>query len=289
MVQRSSEGRTEMFGRVIQGLMRPLVRALIAQGITAPALYRLIKRLYVEVAENDFRIDDERQTDSRISVLTGVHRRDVKAFREGGAATDPGVGEKVTTIASVLGKWIAGAETTDSTNAPLPLPRASDTGPSFEALVRSVSRDIRPRTVLDELLNQELVVIADDGLIRLDTDAFFGPADPDQKVHFFAENVGDHIAAAVDNLLAEEPRFMERAVFYNRLSPGSVDEIEAAARGFGTDALNALNTLANTRQAEDVVAADGTERFRFGVFFYREDEASAGATRRDKDDQDDTD
>ena len=60
------------------------MRALIAQGVTAPALYRLLKRLYVEVAEREFRLDGERPTDSRISLLTGVHRRDVKAFRRAG-------------------------------------------------------------------------------------------------------------------------------------------------------------------------------------------------------------
>lgn len=272
MVDRSSDNRASVFGRVIEGLLRPLIRALIAQGVTAPALYQIIKKLYVEVAEQDFQIDTARQTDSRISVLTGVHRRDVKAFREGPRDAEKQVREKVTTIASVLGKWLA-----DPTYAPdrtaAPLPRTAKTGPSFEALVASVSRDIRPRTVLDELVNQGLVAVDAEDRVVLDAEAFFGPADTDQKIHFFAENVGDHIAAAVDNLLAEEPPFLERAVFYNRLTPASVRELEEAARAYGMDALTALNTRANALQAADLEKPDGTERFRFGIFFYRESEA----------------
>ncbi|MEM7239348.1 MAG: DUF6502 family protein [Pseudomonadota bacterium] len=282
--------RSTVFGKVIEGLMRPLVRALITQGITAPALYRIIKRLYVDVAENDFRIDETRQTDSRISVLTGVHRRDVKTYREGAGTPDTEIQEKVTTIASVLGKWLAGPETTDSQGRAMPLPRTATNGASFEDLVRSVSRDIRPRTVLDELVNQKLVLISsDDGSVHLNTDAFFGPADTEQKIHFFAENVGDHIAAAVDNLLAERPRFMERAVFYNRLTPASVDEIETAARSLGTEALSSLNSLANIKQSTDLDLPDSTVRFRFGVFFYREDEATLPtAGMPDKEDTDET-
>lgn len=271
------------FGRVIQGLMRPLVRAMIAQGITAPALYRIIKRIYVDVAESDFRIDGERQTDSRISMLTGVHRRDVRTFREEGSATGDGLGEKVTTIASVLGRWLADPATRDQDGRPRPVPRSAADGPSFDALVRAASTDIRPRTVLDELLRQGLVEI-EDGLVHLRADAFLGPADPDQKVHFFAENVGDHIAAAVDNLLADEAPFMERAVFYNRLTAASVDEIETEARRLGGDALVALNAMAHDRQAADLAAEDGTHRFRFGIFFYREDEASAEGETGTRDD-----
>ncbi|MEM8915034.1 MAG: DUF6502 family protein [Pseudomonadota bacterium] len=282
----SPDRRAEAFMSSIAGLLRPLVRALIAQGVTAPALYRLIKRTYVEVAEQEYRLDDARPTDSRISMLTGVHRRDVKDLRAGAGSTEAETRKKVTAIASVLGRWLANAETVDADGQPLPLPRSAKTGISFDALVEGVSRDIRPRTVLDELERQGLVSIdADNDMVHLRTDVFIGPADLRQKVFFFAENVGDHIAAAVDNLLSEEPPFMERAVFYNRLSPASINEIEAQAREKGGSLLVEINRLANERQATDVAASDGTQRFRFGLFFYRE-EANANSIANLADDAD---
>lgn len=263
---------TTVFARALKGLLRPLVRALIAKGVTAPALYQTIKQLYVEVAETDFALDDKRQTDSRISMLTGVHRRDVKSFRDPDTKAQAETRERVTTIASVLGRWLALAKD----GAPPPLPRDGDAG-SFEALVQSVSRDIRPRTVLDEMLAQGLVAYDEDAdRLTLNADAFLGPADTEQRVYFFAENVGDHLAAAVDNLLAEEPRFMERAVFYNRLTPGAVDALEATARRLSGEALTTLNREALERQTADLDDPEGTERFRYGVFFYRENEKKGG-------------
>lgn len=261
------------FVRVLESLLRPLVRAMISQGVTAPALYRLLKRLFVEVAEQDFALDGGRQTDSRISLLTGVHRRDVRAFRGADITARTAARERASTLASVLGRWLADPATRDDSGAPRSLPRGATSGPSFEELVRSVSTDIRPRTVLDELERQGLVRTTESE-VHLKADAFVGPGDLDQKAHFFQDNVGDHIAAAVDNLLAEEPRFMERAVFYNRLSAASVDALEAEAQQLATAALLQLNTLGHDRQLRDVASGEGTQRFRFGVFFYREDEGS---------------
>ena len=250
------------------------MRALIAQGVTAPVFYRLVKQAYVDVAAQDLTDSETGVTDSRISVVTGVHRRDVKAMRDQDQTEDAALRAKVSTLSSVLGNWLAAPGFTEKEGQPKTLPRFGPDGATFETLVQSVSRDIRPRTILDELVRQKLVELHDDDTVSLLTDGFLGPADVDGRIHFFSRNVGDHLAAAVENLLADEPPFIERAVFYNRLKPSSVDEIEAQARELGNELLLRLNKDANVRQAEDKDTEDGTERFRFGVFFYRENEGS---------------
>ena len=279
MIQPNPDGQS-LFIRVLRSLLRPLVRALIAQGVTAPMFYRMLKRLFVEVAERDFALPGERATDSRITLLTGVHRRDVREFRDPDRSAEVEASEKVTTIATVIGRWLADPAISGKNGQPAPLARTADDGPSFEALVASVSKDIRPRTVLDELERQGLAEQRD-GLVFLHADAFLGPADPDQRMHFFAENVGDHITAAVENLLSQDPPFMERAVFYNRLSTASVDRIETEARRLGGEALLTLNEMAHDCQAGDLDNPDGTHRFRFGVFFYRVNEEAEVSDQRD--------
>lgn len=277
--------------RVLRGLIRPLVRTLIARGITAPAFYRLLKQVYVEVAAEDFRLDDTPPTDSRITLLTGVHRQDVKAIREGAAEPWEAARGKAAAFATVLGQWLARPGFVDDEGRPLPLPRSGE-GASFEALVRSVSTDIRPRTVLDELLRQGLVTESADGTVALTGEAVLGPGgggDDATKVAFFATNVGDHLAAAAENLLSESPPFLERAVFYNRLSGASVDRIEARARGLSQSVLEELNresaALQQADRESDAGAEAATERYRFGVYFYREPSqkpVSAAATQTDK-------
>ncbi len=269
----SSSTRAEAFLKVLKGLLRPLVRALISQGVTAPVFYRLVKQTYVDVAGEVLDDGKGAATDSRISVITGVHRRDVKTMRTEDQTEDAALRARVSTLSSVLGRWLGQPDFTNKDGSPKAIPRFGSEGPTFETLVQSVSRDVRPRTVLDEMIRQKLAVLNADETVTLMTGAIFGPADLDQRVHFFSSNVGDHLAAAVENLVSEEkPPFMERAVFYNRLGPGSVDTIEAAARDEGNALLLKLNKEANALQTQDKANVDATHRFRFGMFFYREDE-----------------
>ena len=65
----------------IHHLLRPLVRLLLQHGIAYQAFCELIKSVYVKVAEQEFKLDAKVQTDSRISLLTGIHRREINRLR----------------------------------------------------------------------------------------------------------------------------------------------------------------------------------------------------------------
>jgi hypothetical protein len=271
-------------------VFRPIARLLIARGVTLPAVVAALKEVLVEVAARDFRLDGKAASDSRVSLLTGVHRKDVRAIRAGApplsAPRPGGLG------ATVIGRWLAGRDTTDADGHPRPLPRQAAAGtPSFEALAAGASTDLRPRTVLDELLRLGLVAHDEaTDTVRLLAEGYVPAGGGAEALGFFERNLHDHLAAAVANLLAgpDERRFLERAVYYNALPPEDVDRLEAEARTLALAALRHLNSLALERQqaaaaaaaaASASAAAGGAqrarERFRFGVFFYREPMAEA--------------
>jgi hypothetical protein len=262
--------KSSLFEQAVRAILRPLVRALIAQGVTAPAFYRIIKQTYVEVAAD---AAGSATTDSQVSVMTGVHRRDVKTLRAANVGEDASVARKSSTLATVVGRWITQPDLSTPNGDPRPLPRSAVTPPSFDHLVQSVSRDIRSRAVLDELERQSIITLDADGLIHLNPAALVGPADLDQKLHFFSENLGDHMNAAVENLLADGPSpFLERAVFYNHLSKTSVAAIEQDVLSIGIKALQDINSRAAHLQDADKNDPDATQRFRFGVFLYSDDD-----------------
>ncbi len=281
IMTQSTENDGSALEAAVRRLLRPLVKALIAKGITAPALYSMLKQVYVETAREEFRLSEKPLTDSRVSVLTGVHRKDVRALREQSEPSVVALDRRVTVMTTVVGRWLADPLTTDEAGKPLELPRQAVSGPSFDSLVESVSRDIRPRTVLDELLRLGVVDLNEpDQTISLRSDALLTREAGDERFHFFSRNISDHLAAAAENILTEgdQAPFLERAVFYNNLKAGSVDEIEARARALAGEALSDLNRLGYARQNEDAeeegAVDDASHRFRFGVYFYREDEAA---------------
>lgn len=277
---------SDQFMHALRGLLRPLVRTFIARGISAPAFYRLLKSVYVEVAKEDFQIDGK-ITDSRISLLTGVHRRDVKDILSNPDTVWEAARSKTALVATVLGQWIARPEYQTDAGAPVALPKGGANGISFESLVRLVNTDIRPRTVLDELLRQDLVVEGADGLLRLADPAVLGPGSEDHKLVFFAANLGDHIAAASENLLADDPPFYERAVFHNGLPPEAIDEIEKQARDQAQNMLETLNKKSTRLRNETGVQDKPTQRFRLGVYFYREtSQADVGKSGNESGDDD---
>ncbi|MEO1293796.1 MAG: DUF6502 family protein [Pseudomonadota bacterium] len=274
-------------------LLRPLATAMIQQGIPAPAAYRLLKEAFVEAAEQDFTLDGTRATDSRVSLLTGVHRKDVKDIRTRSEPEPAALGG--TLLATVIGRWLGDRANTDAEGTALPLPRSAETGPSFDALVAGVNKDVRPRTVLDELVFQNLVRIDEDtDTVHLLADAFIGRRDRAHLFHFFERNLADHAAAAAANLLRSDDGapFLERAVFYNNLNPTSVDMLEEMARNASDAVLQELNRAALTHQTNDTDASQtetahsgdtARERFRFGVYFYRERLDDADMGQKDQD------
>ena len=80
------------------------------------------------------------------------------------------------------------------------------------------------------------------------------------------------MAAAADNLLGDRPKTLERAVFYNNLTDGSVADLQKQAEDEAHSVLVSLNDSAHKKQSEDDGQTGATHRFRFGVYFYREDE-----------------
>lgn len=252
-------------------VLRPLVRLFIRCGITFPALCTLLRELYVNVAEYDFALPGKDQTDSRVSLLTGIHRKEVARLRGAGAPVSV-VPVSVSRTSRIMARWLSSPDFTDADGRPLPLARIGDKGASFEALVASVTRDVRPRAVLDEWRDRNLVTIDADDRVVLTEAAFVPSGGSDQQLYYFGRNLHDHVAAAVENVLEPSPRFMERAVHYDNLSEDLAKALEVRSRDLAMDALKAANRDANAACEKD---AGGGWRWNFGVYVYREESAAA--------------
>ncbi len=252
--------------RALRTLLRPLVRLLVDRQVPYPFLANLLKGIYVEVAERDFGLAGKRLTDSRISLLTGVYRRDVKRLRaelREGTAIPPAV----SLGAEVVAQWNGRPEFMDAEGRPNPLPVYSDDEPSFETLVASVSTDIRARSVLDEWLRLGVVHFDDSGRVVLDAGVFVPQKGLEEKLYYFGRNLRDHIAAAAHNVQGEAPPFVERSVYYSRLSAASVEEIGEFAAEQGMVALKAVNRLAMALQERDAQSGAEARRMTFGVYY----------------------
>jgi hypothetical protein len=279
---RPSTGASQALMKPLARLLRPLVRLLIRRGVTFPVLADLLRALYVEVSVQDVLKEAKARTDSRISLLTGVHRKEIRRLRASKAAPED-VPEVVTRGSQIIARWLATPAYLDDRGQPLPLPRARDpqrAGPSFEDLVESVTKDVRPRAVLDEWLAQDIVTLGPDDRVRLDTAALVPRAGGSEQLFYFARNLHDHLAAACANVMATgRAPYLDRSVHYDRLVPEIAAAMEASAREGAQGLLMDINRKALEMLEAEERAGGGADapgrqlrRVNLGVYLYVEDE-----------------
>ncbi len=268
----SSEARRDLLLEAVRVVLRPLARLHIREQVPFPVLSELLKSTFVEEAERGFRLPDKDLSDSRITLLTGVHRKDVKRLRaEAGA--EGKTEARVSLGAQLIADWNALPQFLDAGGRPVPLYRNSTRGrPSVRDLTETAGQDIRPQAIIDEWLRQGVIVIDDQNRVCLKHDAFVPEHDFEEKVQFFGRNLGTHAATSAHNIRNEGPPLLDQAVYYGGLSDDSATRLARRARELAMRALRTLNREAHELQRSDEGKANAAHRIHFGAYFHREPE-----------------
>jgi len=261
--------------KAIRHILKPIVKMLITHGVTFPILAEMLKHVFVETVDRDFRLaPDKRPSASRISLLTGVHRKDIKKFREqAGDHAHPQMANSLG--AQIIAKWRGSPEYTDGHGDPAVLARfkTTDNVASFENLVRSISTDIRPRAVLDDLVERQVLCLGPYDTVILKKSAFIPGEDMAELLVHYGRNIHDHLAAAGNNIEGGGPVFLERSVYHYGLTANAVKILEKRAEKEGMDVLLNLNREAQQLMETENTPAEETKRVTFGIYFYAEEDS----------------
>ena len=239
---------------VLDHILLPLARLCIARGVRFTDAAQRLRHAFLRAAMAEA---GPAATDSRISVMTGLQRRDIAALKAGEGAA-PALPPNP--LSRIVAAWQA-----DPALAGQPLPRRGE-GPSFEALAWQVRKDLHPRTLLDQLVAAGTVRVDDADRVHLVQTAYQPLPGSDDQLAYLADNVGDHLETAVDNVTGAARR-LERAVHYDGLDPAAVAELDAMWRASQQAAMTALNARASQLQA----SRPGRRRFRAGAYFHEGD------------------
>lgn len=200
-------------------LLAPVARLCLASGITFASVEDVLKRAFVKEADALQPEEPMHGKVSRISTATGINRREVTRLTKLKATVQPA---KPPLAAEVFARWSTDTSWRNLDGAPSVLHRQGE-APSFEALAQSITRDIHPRSMLEELLRLGLVCHDEDlDLVSLTRSEFVPLSDSRQMLSFLGDNVGDHLDAAVTNVLHDGDMHLEQAVFADELSTESI-------------------------------------------------------------------
>jgi hypothetical protein len=248
----------------LSSVFAPMAELCIARGIRIQAVQDLLRGAFVQAARETQPEPSSTRLTSRISATTGLTRREVARLER---KPDRTIETRSSPITALFTHWLSDPALRDADNKPLQLPRQGP-APSFESLAQSTTRDLHPRTLLDELCRLQLAAHDEaTDTVRLLREAFVPQGDWDRMLAFLGDNVGDHFRAAVANVLQDGKQQMEQAIFADELSEESVARArELMARQWRTLLSEVAPALENMITADRDSGRAQVYSLRIGLF-----------------------
>jgi len=255
-------------------ILRPLIRLLLRHGVPFGTFADLAKRVYIEVALDEFKLPGRKQTHSRVSVLTGLSRKEVLRVTRLERPDDTETAGRYHRAARVIGGWVRDGRFHDGAGDPATLPIEGE-GATFSGLVKEYSGDVPHRAILDELLRVGAVARTQDDKVCLRARAYIPVAGDEEKLEILGTDAGFLIDTIDHNLQAGPGKaYFQRKAMYDNLPDEAVEELR---RDLAMRAEKFLEQ-ADRRMAErdrDVnpgSGGKGRRRAGMGIFWFEDEE-----------------
>lgn len=193
-------------------MLRPIVRLLLKNGVMWKEFADLSKSVYVDVAGEEYGISGRPTNSSRVSILTGLTRREVKRQKDLLDADDTPVSTKTSNAMRLLSGWFQDAEFRDADGAPRRLAREGDES-SFAALHRRYGGDLPAGAMLKELVQAGAVEEQGGGYRAVSRYYMPDPLDPESVLRSgdVVKDLGDTVAWNLTRAADQPSRFEGRA------------------------------------------------------------------------------
>src|SRR5512139_240366 len=261
----------------VSALLRPLVRLLLRNGIPYRTFSDIAKRVYVDVAMEEFGIPGRKQSKSRVSIITGLSRKEVLRVKRLPSPDDLGAVERYNRAARVIGGWVRDPRFHGESGRPMELPVEGE-AVCFGELVRIYSGDAPSRAVLDELLRVGTVERTQEGRIRLLERSYIPKTGEIDKIGILGTDTADLIATIDHNIHQTGDLFYQRKVCYDNLPSEVLPGFRTLAVGRAQELLENLdrNLSEQDRDFHPEVAGTGRMRAGVGIYYFQEDCGEGG-------------
>ena len=199
--------------KALRALFRPIARVLLRAGVNWKELAEVCKATYVEIATEDFGLRGRPTNVSRVAILTGFTRREVRRLRKLLEHETPQSFERLNYASRVLSGWFTDSDFTTDNGEPMPLPVAGAAA-SFESLCDRYSGDVPATTMQKELRHVGAVVEDSEGRLIART-RYYMPVhmDPQQMLRSGSvlADIGTTVAYNLHRRPGDPSRFERRA------------------------------------------------------------------------------
>lgn len=257
--------------KLIQSYCKPLIYILLENGISAKQLIDVAKDCYVNVASSEFGLRGRAANISRISIMTGISRKEVKKYRERARPDSELAPSSASPIGRILAAWHNDPEFVDSQGIPKSLTYDGEKN-SFSSLSRKYIGDIPASALLRELERNQLVEEDDEGRIRPLEQTFIPKQMDHRSLERLGEVVGELGGTVLNNLRNQNGKRFERRVLSGNISSDEAHIFHNLVQKQGNKFLEFLESWLYEQGLSDVELKDsGSRRAGVGVYFFEED------------------
>lgn len=249
-------------------VLAPLARLAVSRGMQYAQFDELMRAAFVQAAREAHPDVPSHRAVSRVSAATGINRREVTRLIK---ADTPEAPPKRAPATEIFARWLTDPKLRHKGAPRKSLPRQG-AAPSFESLAQSVTKDVHPRSLLEELCRLGLAKIDEqsDNVVLL-RETYVPSGDDKRLFGFLGANVGDHLSAAVSNVLGTSPRHLEQALFADGLSSESLERLRPIVSEQWQSLVRAIVPVVRQFIEEDEAAArPQDQRLRIGMYSYTE-------------------
>jgi hypothetical protein len=267
-----ADKKNQVLYAAIARVLRPLIHILLRNGISYGTFADLAKWLFVDVAKQEFAIKARKQTISRVSVITGLNRKEVKRMAELPVPDDQASSERYNRAARVIAGWRRDKQYRNDEGQPADLPLSGE-GATFQTLVKKYSGDMPFRAVLDELIRVGAAVQSDDGRVHLSARAYLPAGDEAMKIHILGMDVA-HLVSSIRHNLQPDDRgpFYQRKVLYDNLPDEVLPVFRKLSAESAQQLLENLDSWLSERDRDTGPEVSGTGRnvAGLGIYYFEE-------------------
>lgn len=251
-------------------ILRPLIRILIRNDVSFGEFSEVVKTVYVETAARDFALQDRKPSGSRIAILTGLTRKEVKRLTDQMVSAAAPKVSNFSRITRVLEGWHTDAEYTGPYGMPIELMFDSEDGPSFGELVKRYSGDMPARAMLEELKRIRAVDEDENNHIFVLKRSFIQDKLTPETLEYIGSSLNRYAATLDFNLnphREESPRFERRVVTDTGISAEQMEEFKTVLKNKGQEFLETLDNWLSLRE-EETERLQTKNRINTGVGVY---------------------
>lgn len=271
-VSESGMNDNAIFFAALRKLLRPLVRILLQNGIPYGAFLDILKPIYIDVAGQEIVASGKKNTNSLISTITGISRKEVQRVKDEGEKDDLWAFERYNRAARVVTGWVRDQRFLDRDEQPAVLSYNSQS-PSFVELVAAFSGDIPPKTIMEELLEANVIKKLDNGQIQLTQRVYIPSAMEAEKLSILGTDVAGLIATIDHNIYnTDNPAFFQRKVYYDNLVENYLPRLKQLIEQDAQALLEKIDhdMAGHDRDANPQVEGQGRAAAGIGIYYFED-------------------